>query len=71
MLDEEESYKEYCITYNLTTPNGAKDAVHQHLSERGFRVETYEKGLDDHILSPPYEEPIKVVPMTRRLKSVA
>lgn len=73
ILDDEDTYKEYCITHNLITPHGAKAAVHQHLLERGLKAETYKKGLDEHILPPPFEEePLKVVPMKRRLrKSVA
>lgn len=71
ILDDEETYKEYCITHNLTTPHGPKAAVYEHLLERGFRAETYEKGLDEYILPPPFEEslePVKVVPMKRKLR---
>lgn len=71
ILDHEETYKEYCITHNLTAPCGAKAAVLQHLLERGFQAKTYMENLDEHILPPPFEEPIestKVVPMKRRLR---
>lgn len=71
ILDEEDTYKEYCITHNLTTPHGAKHAVLQNLYERGFQAKTYKENLNEHILPPPFEEPIesiKVVPMKRRLR---
>jgi hypothetical protein len=70
ILDDEDTYKEYCKTHNLTASDGYRTTVHEHLEQRGWMVETYEAGLDTHILPPPYEEKIevKVVPMNRKLR---
>ena len=72
IVDDEDTFKEYCRTHNLATSNDYRATVYEHLEQRGFQVETYEEGLDEHSLPPSFEEKVEVkkVPMMRKLRCV-
>lgn len=57
MVDDEETYKEYCKTHNIVlaqTLEGLRQKVTLHLQSRGYKRETYKEGLSVYTL--PFEE---------------
>lgn len=86
MVDDEDTYKEYCKTHNIVlaqTLEGYRLKVRTHLLSRGYVLETYKDGLSKYSLPVSEEEAEKgndveekpvvlgVVPMKLKLKKLS